>query len=140
MRCNLPLQADWWIGCFQTDFLEAVILWNGYSHIAAQLIYCMPQLEFVVGKTELTFPLQENAMFERAENKSSLDQVTQYELVLSHWLEKLGVNQKRWHYADAFTAAINYARKSGYLNAKNELTLMGKSFVTLQNLELSEAA
>ena len=79
-------------------------------------------------------------MFELAENSGSLDQVTQYELVLSHCLEKLGVNEKRWHHADAFTAAIDYARKSGYLNAKNELTVLGKSFVALQNLELSEAA
>ena len=79
-------------------------------------------------------------MFELSENTASLDQVSQYELVLSHCLEKLGVNEKRWHHADAFTAAIDYARKSGYLNAKNELTLMGKSLVTLQNLDLSEAA
>ena len=79
-------------------------------------------------------------MFELAENTTSLDQVSQYELVLSHCLEKLDVNEKRWHHADAFTAAIDYARKSGYLNAKNELTLMGKSLVALQNLDLSEAA
>ena len=79
-------------------------------------------------------------MFELAENTGSLDRVSQYEMVLSHCLEKLGVNEKRWHHADAFTAAIDYARKSGYLNAKNELTLMGKSFVALQNLDLSEAA
>jgi len=79
-------------------------------------------------------------MFELTENSASLDQVSQYELVLSHCLEKLGVNEKRWHHADAFTAAIDYARKSGYLNAKNELTLMGKSLVALQNLDLSEAA
>lgn len=79
-------------------------------------------------------------MFELAENTASLDQVSQYELVLSHCLEKLGVNEKRWHHADAFTAAIDYARKSGYLTAKNELTLMGKSLVALQNLDLSEAA
>ena len=79
-------------------------------------------------------------MFELAENTASLDQVSQYELVLSHCLEKLSVNEKRWHHADAFTAAIDYARKSGYLNAKNELTVMGKSFVALQNFDLSEAA
>ena len=79
-------------------------------------------------------------MFELAENTGSLDQVSQYEMVLSHCLEKLGVNEKRWHHADAFIAAIDYARKSGYLNAKNELTLMGKSFVALQNLDLNEAA
>jgi len=79
-------------------------------------------------------------MFELVKNTASLDQVSQYELVLSHCLEKLGVNEKRWHRADAFTAAIDYARKSGYLNAKNELTIMGKSFVALQNLGLSEAA
>ena len=79
-------------------------------------------------------------MLELAENTASLDQVTQYELVLSHCLEKLGVNEKRWHHADAFTAAIDYARKSGYLNAKNELTLMNKSFFFPQNLDSSEAA
>jgi len=79
-------------------------------------------------------------MFELTENSASLDQVSQYELVLSHCLEKLGVNEKRWHHADAFTAAIDYARKSGYLNGKNELTLMGKSLVALRNLDLSEAA
>ena len=79
-------------------------------------------------------------MIEHAKINTSLDKVAQYELVLSHCLVKLGLNEKRWHHADAFTAAINYARKSGYLNAKNELTLMGKSFVALQNLDLSEAA
>ena len=79
-------------------------------------------------------------MLELAENIGSLDQVTQYELVLSHCLQKLGVNQKRWHHADAFMGAIEYARKSGYLNAKNELTVLGKSFVALQKLELGEAA
>ena len=79
-------------------------------------------------------------MFELAENTASLDQVTQYELVLSHCFQKLGVNNQRWHHAAAFTAAIDYARKSGYLNAKNELTIMGKSFIALQNLDLSEAA
>ena len=79
-------------------------------------------------------------MFELAKNTASLDRVSQYELVLSHCLEKLGVNEKRWHHADAFTAAIDYARKSGYLNAKNELTFMGKSFVALQNLDLNAAA
>ena len=79
-------------------------------------------------------------MFELTENTGSLDQVTQYELILSHCLEKLGVNGKRWHHSDAFTAAIDYARKSGYLNAKNELTALGKGFVALKNLEISEAA
>ena len=79
-------------------------------------------------------------MFDLMENTASLDQVSEYELVLSHCLEKLVVNEKRWHHADAFTAAVDYARKSGYLNAKNELTMMGKSFVALQNLDLSEAA
>ena len=79
-------------------------------------------------------------MFELTENTGSLDQVTQYELILSHCLEKLGVNGKRWHHSDAFTAAIDYARKSGYLNAKNELTVLGKSLVALQSFELSEAA
>ena len=79
-------------------------------------------------------------MFELAKNTASLDRVSQYELVLSHCLEKLGVNEKRWHHADAFTAAIDYARKSGYLNAKNELTFMGKSFIALQNLDSSAAA
>ena len=79
-------------------------------------------------------------MFELAENNAPLDQVSQYELVLSHCLEKLGVNEKRWHHADAFTAAIDYARKSGYLNAKNEITILGRSFIALQNLDLSAAA
>ena len=79
-------------------------------------------------------------MFDLIENTAPLDEVSQYELVLSHCLEKLGVNEKRWHHADAFTAAIDYARKSGYLNAKNELTIMGKSFIALQDLDLSEAA
>ena len=79
-------------------------------------------------------------MFELAENTGSLDLETQYELVLSHCLEQLGVNDKRRHHADAFTAAIDYAQKSGYLNAKNELTVLGKSFVTLQKLGLSAAA
>ena len=74
-------------------------------------------------------------MFDLMENTASLDQVSQYELVLSHCLEKLCVNEKRWHHADAFTAAIDYARKSGYLNAKNELTIMGKSFIALQDLD-----
>ena len=46
-------------------------------------------------------------MFELAENTASLDQVSQYELVLSLCLEKLCVNEKRWHHADAFTAAID---------------------------------
>ena len=84
--------------------------------------------------------MQKKNMFELAENTGSVDQVSHYELVLSHCLEKLGLNEKRWHHADAFTAAIEYARKSGYLNAKNELTLLGKSFVALQKLELYEAA
>ena len=79
-------------------------------------------------------------MFELAENTASLDQVTQYELVLSHCFKKLGVNNQRWHHAAAFTAAIDYARKSGYLTAKNELTMLGKSFAAMQKLELSEAA
>ena len=84
--------------------------------------------------------MEKKNMFELAENSGSLDQVTQYELVLSHCLEKLGVNEKRWHHADAFTAAIEYARKSGYLNAKNELTVLGKSFVALHKLEICQAA
>ena len=79
-------------------------------------------------------------MFELPEDTFSFDKVTQYELVLGHCLEKLGVNEKRWHHADAFTAAIDYARKSGYLNAENERTLMGKSFVVLQSPDLSKAA
>ncbi len=79
-------------------------------------------------------------MLELAENIGSLDQVTQYELVLSHCLQKLGVNQKRWHHADAFMGAIEYARKSGYFNAKNELAELDKSFVALQKLKLGEAA
>ena len=55
-------------------------------------------------------------MLELAEKTGSLDQVAQYEMVLSHRLEKLGVNQKRWHHADAFTGAIEYARtgRSGF--------------------------
>ena len=78
----------------------------------------MPQRFFIRNK-ELAIRLQENGMFELAENTGSLDQVTQYELVLNHCSEKLSVNDKRRHHADAFTAAIDYARKSGYLNAKN---------------------
>ena len=34
-------------------------------------------------------------MFELAENTASLNQVSQYELVLSHCLEKLGVNDSK---------------------------------------------
>ena len=79
-------------------------------------------------------------MFELAKNIGSLDQVTQYELVLSHCLEKLGGKDNQWHHADAFTASVDYARKSGYLNAKNELTVLGKSFVALQHFHLREAA
>ena len=79
-------------------------------------------------------------MFELADDTASLDQVTQYELILSHCFKKLGVCNQRWHHAAAFTAAIDYARKSGYLNAKNELTLQGKHFAAMQNLKLSEAA
>ena len=79
-------------------------------------------------------------MFELAENTASLDKVSQCKLILSHCLEKLDVNEKRWHHADALIADIDYARKSGYLNAKNELTVLKKSFVALQNLELGEAA
>ena len=79
-------------------------------------------------------------MFELAKNISSLDQVAQYELILSHYSEKLGKNQKRLHHAGAFITAIEYARKSWYLNAKNELTVLGKSFVALHNLKLIEAA
>mgnify|MGYP001253075928 CR=1 FL=1 len=79
-------------------------------------------------------------MFGLVENIESLDKVSQYELVLNHCLEKLDVNHRRWHHADQFTAAIDYARKSGYLNAKNELTVLAKSLVTLQKLTLSEAA
>ena len=79
-------------------------------------------------------------MFELKEDAVSFNKVTQYELVLSHCLEKLGVNEKRWHHTDAFTAAIDYARKSEYLNAKSELTLMGKSFVVLRSPDLSKAA
>ena len=56
-------------------------------------------------------PLQKHDMFQLAENTGSLDQVSQYELVLSHCLEKLGVNEKRWHQADAFIADIDNARK-----------------------------
>ena len=79
-------------------------------------------------------------MFELAENTGSLDQVTQYELVLSHCLKKLGLNYKCRHHADAFSVAIDYVPKGGNLNAKNQLRLLWKSFVALQNLELSEAA
>ena len=79
-------------------------------------------------------------MFELAKNTASRYQASQYGLVLSHCLEKLGLNEKRWHHADVFTAAIDYARKNGYLNPKNELTVTGKSFSALQNLNLSEAA
>ena len=79
-------------------------------------------------------------MFELADDASSLDRITQYELILSHCYQKLGVNNHRWHHAAAFTAAIDYARKSGYLNAKNELTVQGKHFAALQNLEVNEAA
>ena len=79
-------------------------------------------------------------MFELAENTGSLDLVTQYKLVLSHCLEKLGFNDKRRHHADAFTAAIDYAQKSWYLNTKNEFKVLGKSFVVLRNFGLSEAA
>ena len=66
-------------------------------------------------------------MFELAKNTASLYQASQYDLVLGHCPEKLGVNEKRWHDADAFTAAIDYARKNGYLDSKNELTVTGKS-------------
>ena len=68
----------------------------------------MPKL-FNIRNTELAIRLQENGMFELAENTGSLDQVTQYELVLNHCSEKLSVNDKRRHHADAFTAAIDYA-------------------------------
>ena len=79
-------------------------------------------------------------MYQLTHQGSSLDPITQYELVLSHCFKKLGLNNQRWHHAAAFTAAIDYARKSGYLNAKNELTLQGKGFAALQSLEFSDAA
>ena len=60
--------------------------------------------------------------------------------VLSHCLQKLGLDNKWWHKSYAFTAAIDYARKGEYLNAKNELTVQGKQLAAMQNLELSEAA
>ena len=88
----------------------------------------------------LAIPMQENTMYQLTHEGSSLDQITQYELVLSHCFKKLGLNNQRWHHAAAFTAAIDYARKSGYLNAKNELTLQGKGFAALQSLEFSDAA
>ncbi len=75
-----------------------------------------------------------------ADDTASQDQITPYELILNHCFKKLGVNNQRWHHAAAFSAAIDYARKSGYLNANNELTLLGKDFAALQSIEISEAA
>ena len=79
-------------------------------------------------------------MFELADDTASLDKITQYALVLSHCFQELIVNNQRWHHAAAFTAAIDDARRSGYLNAKNELTVNGKYFAAMQCLSLSEAA
>ncbi len=79
-------------------------------------------------------------MFEFTNDESSLDQVTRYELVLGHCFEKLGVTNIRWRHSDAFTAAIDYARKSGYLNAKNELTALGNNFASIKQFDLNEAA
>ncbi len=79
-------------------------------------------------------------MFERNNGEYSLDQLTRYELVLSHCFEKLGVTDHRWRDADAFASAIDYARKSGYLNLKNELITMGNMFASMQRLILKEAA
>ena len=79
-------------------------------------------------------------MFERNNGEYSLDQLTRYELVLCHCFEKLGDTDRRLRHADAFAAAIDYARNSGYLNAKNELTTMGNMFAFMQRLILKEAA
>ena len=79
-------------------------------------------------------------MFENTNDVASLDEITKYELVLSHCFEKLGVNDRRWRQADAFSAAVDYARKSGYLNAKNELTTMGNTFASIKQVVLDEAA
>ena len=79
-------------------------------------------------------------MFGIAENTGLLDQVTHYKLVLSNSVKKLGINDKLRYHADAFFAAIDYAPKSVYLNAKNQPRLLWKSSVALQNLKLSEAA
>ena len=78
-------------------------------------------------------------MFERIENTASLYQVAQYGLMLCHRSVKLDVNEKRWHNANAFTSAINHARTSEFLNVKNELTLMNKSFFVPQNLDPNQA-
>ena len=67
-----------------------------------------------------------------AENTDSLDQATKYESVLNHCLQKLGVDNKWWHKSSAFTAAIDYARKSGNLNVKNELTVQGKQLAAMK--------
>ena len=79
-------------------------------------------------------------MFKLAANKTSLDRLTRYELILNHCFEKLGASDIRWHHSDAFSAAIDYARKSGYLNARNELTALGHNFANLKQLDLDEAA
>ncbi len=79
-------------------------------------------------------------MFEFTNDENSLDQVTRYEMVLGHCFEKLGVTDNHWRHSDAFTAAIDYARKSGYLNAKNELTVLGNNFASIKQFELNEAA
>ena len=79
-------------------------------------------------------------MFEHTNDEQALDKVTKYELVLSHCFEKLGVANRRWRQADAFSAAIDYARKSGYLNAKNELTTMGNAFASMKQFIMKKAA
>ena len=77
-------------------------------------------------------------MFDHNKDGYSLDKLTRYELVLNHCFEKLGVTDRRWRHADAFSATIDYARKSGYLNAKNELTTMGNMFASMQRFVLRE--
>ena len=79
-------------------------------------------------------------MFDHTNDEQALDQVTRYELVLSHCFEKLGVKNRRRRKADAFSAAIEYARKSGYLNAKNELTTMGNAFSSMKKFVMKKAA
>ena len=79
-------------------------------------------------------------MLERSENTASLYQAAQYGLMLCHCSVKLDVNEKRWYHANALTYAIDYARTSGQLNAKIELTLMNKSYFVHQNLDSNEAA
>ena len=79
-------------------------------------------------------------MFELTDDTASLDQITEYALILSHCFQKLVVKNQRWHHAAAFTATVEDVRRSGYLNAKNELTVNGKYFAAMQRLSLSKAA